>query len=290
MDGVVALESYPCSICGSAESRVVMKKQGVVVTVEFTLVACASCGHVRVDPRVADERLDELYDAAYYRGRGFDRTIDYDAEATPASLVDSTSVLDTIAEARGGSLVGARYLDVGCGTGGLLEEAQRRGALAFGSDSSAVAAAHCTRKGLTLLTDEQILAQQGSFDVVSAVEVIEHVPDPKRLVAFLRSCVRVGGVVFIGTGNWNLVRRQPGTPYVMPEGHIQYFTPDRMRRLFADARLGEAAVLNRTWFLHRVLPERARPVVPSFMLEVLARVARRLAPGFAPFPVGVRAS
>lgn len=288
MQGTVSLESYPCPLCGSHEDRLVLTKRGVVVPVEFELVACVGCGHVRVDPRIPDERLDELYDLAYYRGEGFDRTIDYDAEASADVWAEHAAVVDTVADALGGSVEGVRWLDIGCGTGGLLEQARRRGAQVFGADSSQFALERCRQKGLALLADSEVADQSGSFDVVSAIEVIEHVPDPRKLLELLRACVRVGGVVYVGTGNWNLVRRQRGTPYLMPEGHIQYFTPDRMRRLFADCSLGEADVLNRSWFVERLRRRRARGIVSLAVARRLAKVTRRLTPGLAPFPVGIR--
>ena len=71
------MASYPCAICGSTRSHDVMKKSGVRVADVFHIVACAECAHVYVNPRVADEALASLYDEAYYRGEGFDRTIDY---------------------------------------------------------------------------------------------------------------------------------------------------------------------------------------------------------------------
>lgn len=282
--GPFALTSYPCALCGESKSRVVMTKKGAAVPLPFSIVACRRCGHVRVDPRIPDERLDELYDAAYYRGDGFDRTVDYDAPPSAETKAANDAVLDTVAEARGGSIAGARWLDVGCGTGGLLDEARRRGAITHGTDSSAFAAAACAKKGITLLGDAQVKSMRDSFDVVSAIEVIEHVPQPRELLGFLRARVRPGGVVYVGTGNWNLLRRQPETPYLMPEGHIQYFTPEIMRRLFAESGLREAPVLNRSWFVAR----RARGVVPGPAIARWAKVAIALTPSVAPFPVGIR--
>ncbi|MDB4942534.1 MAG: 3-demethylubiquinone-9 3-methyltransferase [Labilithrix sp.] len=282
------LRSYPCPLCQSNASHVVLRKRGTVIASEFTIVRCTACTHVRVDPRLPDEALEGLYDEAYYRGEGFDRSVSYDRPPTPAMLAEYEAILDTVAEARGGSVRGARWLDVGCGAGGLLEAARRRGADVFGSDSSGVARAACAAKGLTVLGEEALAAQRGSFDVVTAVEVIEHVPDPPALVAFLASCARVGGVIFVRTGNWNLVSREPSTPYVMPEGHIQFFTPVTMRRLFHDASLDEAKVFNRTWFVDRLMPRRARRFVPTGALRGLAWLVGRVAPGVGPFPVAVR--
>jgi SAM-dependent methyltransferase len=285
--GPFTLKSYPCPLCGTATNCILERKTGRAVPVEFTIVACSSCGHVRVDPRIADENLDDLYDDAYYRGHGFDATIDYDAPPMAATLSENADIIESIAQAAGGSVRGLRWLDVGCGTGTLLEQARERGADVFGFDSSSYALASCERKGLPLLSRIDLGAGAGTFDIVSAIEVIEHVPDPLAFLLSLKAHVRSGGVLFVRTGNWNLVRRLPGTPYLMPEGHIQYFTPSVMRRLFARAGLHESRAFNRTWFLWRLVPEAMRNVLPVVAFSTLANATRRLAPGVAPFPIGV---
>ena len=256
--------------------------------VEFTIVACKACGHVRVDPRIADERLDDLYDDAYYRGDGFDATIDYDAPPSAGTLSENADIIESITQAAGGSVRGLRWLDVGCGTGTLLEQARERGASVFGFDSSRYALESCAKKGLPLVSRAELDAGAGDFDVVSAIEVIEHVPDPLAFLLNLKAHVRSGGLLFVRTGNWNLVRRLPGTPYLMPEGHIQYFTPRVMRRLFAEAELRESPAFNRTWFVWRLLPQAVRDVVPAGVFGLLGNASRRLAPGLAPFPIGLR--
>jgi hypothetical protein len=70
----------------------------------------------------------------------------------------------------------------------------------------------------------------------------------------------------------------------MPEGHIKYFTPAIMMRLFAEVSLREADVLNRSWIVARRLEARLR----ASALRAMAKLARRLTPAIAPFPVGHR--
>jgi 2-polyprenyl-6-hydroxyphenyl methylase/3-demethylubiquinone-9 3-methyltransferase len=253
---------------------------------DFTLVSCDSCRHVRVDPRIANERLDELYDVAYYRGEGFDATIDYDAPPSQRTRDENEDIVASVGDAIGESIRGLRWLDVGCGSGTLLEAARERGAIVTGSDSSDAARHCCERKGLRFLDSDTLRNGDERFDVVSAVEVIEHVPDPFGFVRFLRAHVRDGGVVFVRTGNWNVVRYLPGTPYIMPEGHIQYFTPTTMRALFARAGLEEVHAFNRTWFVWRLVPRSVREALPVPLFGALARATNRIAPGLGAFPIG----
>ncbi len=252
---------------------------------DFSIVSCAKCRHVRVDPRISNERLDDLYDEAYYRGEGFDATIDYAAQPSTKTLEENADIIESVVEAAGGSVRGLTWLDVGCGMGTLLESARERGAVVTGSDSSKAALESCRRKGLAFLDSETLERSEERFDIVTAIEVIEHVPDPLAFVLFLKARVRGGGVIFIRTGNWNLVRYLPGTPYLMPEGHIQYFTPTTMRRIFARASLEEIEAFNRTWFAWRLLPGFVRLALPNSVRRALAQLTKRIAPGLAPFPI-----
>lgn len=109
------------------------------------------------------------------------------------------------------SLTGARCLDVGCG-GGLLSEAlAREGATVVGidlaEDSLAVARLHRIESGIETLSYRQVTveeiaaAEPGGYDVVTCLEMIEHVPDPASVVRACATLVRPGGDVFFSTLN-----------------------------------------------------------------------------------------
>jgi cyclopropane fatty-acyl-phospholipid synthase-like methyltransferase len=249
-------------------------------------VKCRACGHHYVDPRVDDEGLESLYDDAYYRGHGFDRGIDFYAEPNAELNGAIADIATMVAGVAGTPISQLNWLDFGCGAGNLLRHVSQSGARAYGYDLGAPARALCAAKGLTLLDDAALREMAGTFDAVSAIEVIEHVTDPLSFLRYLVSLLRVGGVLYVQTGNWNFVRLVRDTPYIMPEGHIHYFNPPTMRRLFETSGLREADVLNVSWIGHR-LAKRA-PVKISAAVRPLERLVRLVAPGYAQFPVGVR--
>ena len=110
------------------------------------------------------------------------------------------------------SLEGARVLDVGCGGGILTESMATAGAVASGIDMAEgpleVARLHKIESGADVdyqqATAEELAAQiPGQFDVVTCLEMLEHVPSPPQVIASVADLVRPGGHVFFSTINRN---------------------------------------------------------------------------------------
>lgn len=110
------------------------------------------------------------------------------------------------------SLAGKQVLDVGCGGGILAEAMAGRGASVTGIDLAEkalkVAQLHLFESGQDVdyrLTAAETLAQEmpGRFDVVTCMEMLEHVPDPGATVAACAQLVKPGGHVFFSTINRN---------------------------------------------------------------------------------------
>jgi len=114
-------------------------------------------------------------------------------------------------DARAG-LQGKRVIDVGCGGGILAESMAARGALVTGIDLGQapleVARLHLLESGQQVdyrrISAEEIAAEMpGRFDVVTCMEMLEHVPDPASVVKACAALVRPGGQVFFSTINRN---------------------------------------------------------------------------------------
>jgi 2-polyprenyl-6-hydroxyphenyl methylase/3-demethylubiquinone-9 3-methyltransferase len=109
-------------------------------------------------------------------------------------------------------LEGKEVLDVGCGGGILSESMALRGARVTGIDMGAmplrVAELHTLESGVEVtyrqVPVEQLAAERpASFDVVTCMEMLEHVPDPSSVVAACAQLARPGGHVFFSTINRN---------------------------------------------------------------------------------------
>jgi 2-polyprenyl-6-hydroxyphenyl methylase / 3-demethylubiquinone-9 3-methyltransferase len=153
-------------------------------------------------------------------------------------------------------LPGANVLDVGCGGGILSEAMARAGARVLGIDLSQavldVADLHALEGKLAVdykaLGAEELAAQQpAAFDLVTCMEMLEHVPDPAATVAALATLVKPGGDVIVSTLN-----RKPlafavaiiGAEYIarmLPRGTHEYLKFIRPSEL---ARWGRAAGLD----------------------------------------------
>jgi 2-polyprenyl-6-hydroxyphenyl methylase / 3-demethylubiquinone-9 3-methyltransferase len=153
------------------------------------------------------------------------------------------------------SLKGKRVLDVGCGGGILAESMALKGAQVTGIDLAdkalAVARLHSMESGVAVdyqLISTEDLAQTsaGAFDVVTCMEMLEHVPSPASVVAACAALVKPGGTVFFSTINRNLkayALAVVGAEYVLrllPRGtheYAKFITPAELARHCRDASL-----------------------------------------------------
>jgi 2-polyprenyl-6-hydroxyphenyl methylase/3-demethylubiquinone-9 3-methyltransferase len=154
------------------------------------------------------------------------------------------------------ALAGARVIDVGCGGGLLCEALARAGAHVSGIDLAPgmieVARLHAAEQGLDIgyrhiSADATAAAEPGGFDVVTCMEMLEHVPHPADMTATLAALVRPGGSLFVSTLNRNLksfLLAIVGAEYLLrliPRGTHEY---DRLIRPAELARWARGAGLS----------------------------------------------
>ena len=157
-------------------------------------------------------------------------------------------------------LNGKRVLDVGCGGGILADSMARTGADVLGSDLASralrVAQLHALEAGTPNIRYQEIsveaLAQEqpAGFDVVTCMEMLEHVPDPASVVRACSQLVKPGGWVFFSTINRNakaFMLAIVGAEYVLnmlPRGTHEYAKMIRPSELAASCRSAQLDVLH----------------------------------------------
>ena len=114
---------------------------------------------------------------------------------------------------RAGPLVGRKVLDVGCGGGLLAEAMARKGARVTGIDLAddllQVARLHALEGGVDVdyllqSAEQHVLERAGEYEIVTCMEMLEHVPDPTAVIDAMARLVRPGGHVFVSTLNRTL--------------------------------------------------------------------------------------
>jgi 2-polyprenyl-6-hydroxyphenyl methylase / 3-demethylubiquinone-9 3-methyltransferase len=186
------------------------------------------------------------------------------------------------------ALDGARVLDVGCGGGILSEAMANRGANVLGIDLSQavldVAELHALQGKLRIqyraVAAEELAAEQpASFDLVTCMEMLEHVPDPAAVLGALASLARPGGDVIVSTLN-----RKPvafavaiiGAEYIaraLPRGTHEYLKFIRPSELARWGREVGLTLLDLTGITYNPLT-RAFRLSPNTDINYLAHFKR----------------
>lgn len=152
-------------------------------------------------------------------------------------------------------LAGKKVVDVGCGGGILAESMAKKGADVTGIDLSEkplkVADLHSLESGVQvryeLIAAEALAAREpGQYDVVTCMEMLEHVPDPASIVQACATLVKPGGHVFFSTINRNpkaYLFAVVGAEYLLkllPKGthdYAKFLTPAELARFIRGAGL-----------------------------------------------------
>ncbi|MDL2284230.1 bifunctional 2-polyprenyl-6-hydroxyphenol methylase/3-demethylubiquinol 3-O-methyltransferase UbiG [Oxalobacter sp. OttesenSCG-928-P03] len=157
-------------------------------------------------------------------------------------------------------LEGRDILDIGCGGGILCEAMAKHGGCVTGIDlaSEAIRAAEMHRRHTGLAIDYRLIAAEdlaeaepGMYDIVTCLEMLEHVPDPKSVVLAASRLVRPGGTVYFATLNRNLksfVYAIVGAEYVLgllpkeTHQHARFLTPAELSRFVRQADMDITAI------------------------------------------------
>jgi len=259
-----AAPTRPCPLCGARHNP----PDGGAGAVARP-VTCARCGLVFVDPVPAEAADAATYGAAYYEPWQRD-------EERPRRRLWRRRLRAIAARAgRPGSL-----LDVGCGDGLFLRVARDAGwrvdGIEFSPEGAGRAAARLERPvAVGDLAAAAVLP--GPFDVVTVWHVLEHLPEPRPMLAAAHRRLRAGGLLVVAVPNldnipmraaYRLARGRP-LPLFEPgarEPHLSHFDERTLRRILAEA--GFAAI--------EVTTDRCALTPPRKILDAAAALLGRL--------------
>ncbi len=226
------LESVVCNLCGADDAETIYEARAreagprdLVNTYRASadelltdpLVRCRRCGLKYVNPRPRGAEIVEAY------SQGADPTYVSQVDARERTFNDALARIEKLHPVRG------RLLDIGTAAGAFLAAARARGWDVDGCEPNRWLAEWGTRHYGIPIRPGDLFAQSftpASFDVVTLWDVIEHTPDPARVIGHVSELLTPGGLLVINypdIGSWIarlLGRRWPFLSSV----HLYYFT------------------------------------------------------------------
>lgn len=227
MENEIQKKPLVCALCGASAPALFMRKN------TCTLYACSVCKFWFVYPVPA---VIDVYTKEYFTGaHGGFGYVDYDRDKKPM-VSTSERYLQRIERymPRHG-----RLLDVGAATGFFLSIVKRFGFDPYGVEMSDYAAGEARAKGLLVITGTLAdVPPAPLFDVITMIDVIEHVADPRAEVLRVHALLKSGGIFAIDTQDTGslyarILRRQ--WHLIVPPEHLNYFNRKNLTLLLTQS-------------------------------------------------------
>lgn len=292
-------EAVPCAVCGADRPIPLYRPPASPGPV----VRCAVCSMVYVSPRERTAAL--IFDGDQFAGdplRASASAHDLVGRWEAAHLVsalDHAAVLRrnhraALARIARHARPPGRLLDFGCGFGFFLDAARADGWDVAGLDPLPGHGAYARGAlGLDVVSDtlRPDAFPPASFDVITAFQVFEHLPDPRAELAALRRLLRPGGLVVVEVPNvaTPLVRLLGPRHRHFVADHLWFFAPATLRRFLAAGGFDVLEVARPTrWLSARYLAARWLPrYLPRRAAAALDAAAARLPGGDVALPVNL---
>ncbi len=209
---------HPCPLC-----KMKNNPQAYLITratPHFTVSRCQTCGHLYMDPPPTRAALEKMYGREYYAGSAAYSYTDERKNARGFQAVAHARIRKLLALLGAKSGAGRSFLDIGCSFGSLLDAARTAGFRTAGLDISPYALAHVRKQGHRALKGAPETARIGTraHDIVTMVEVIEHLLDPVTALRRIHAALKPDGILLIQTPTGRPPGRTGGADY-------HYFLP-----------------------------------------------------------------
>ena len=234
--GADEVEKCNCPLCDSVDCSNIYKERGSI-----GIVRCAGCGLVYVNPRVKEPEknywgdVDRYYEEArlIFKGEApHHRDPNYKADMRMIEKIKPTG----------------NFLDIGTNMGFFLRHTQGRRWNVLGIEPSPALSEIARRYfGLNVKTSylEGARLEEGSFDVVTMTDVLEHMPEPKKTLLEIKRVLRKDGILFIKVpnGKYNLLKLFMARPtgqaahYDIFDSyeHVVHYTQETLRRMLESS-------------------------------------------------------
>ena len=207
--------------------------------IDLQVVRCRCCGLVYTNPRIVD--ANDLYIRG---GVGELDAIEHHARAKANVFARAIEEIERFCPTqRDGNPT--RLLDIGCGTGHFLDAAQRRGFSVCGIEPAPLSAAYARGCFGVHVAESDVLETEfdhATFDVITAWDVIEHVPDPRAVIQRCTNWLKPGGIMAL---------RFPSAPWQKLKGIV-------FQQLLRSNRAAFGATMHLTFFTEQTFRQMAQ--------------------------------
>jgi len=194
-----SLINAPCDLCGKNNNQLLYFKRGVLTGYDFRVVRCRSCGLIFLNPRLTEQSVAELYSREYYNGKGFDPSVNYIMDFSKESDTDKIfRPEETVRIIKEIVPPPAMLLDFGCGLGDLVRQANKHGYIAEGFEISSFALEFARANGISVYDSPRKLPDE-RYDMITAIEVLEHCFSPMTTLSAIYRCLKPGGIFYYTT-------------------------------------------------------------------------------------------
>lgn len=201
----------------------------------YNIYSCPSCGIGKTDLQEPYQTfIKRLYDKEYFTGGKSRNAYTNYAADKPFIVKNFQKFLKAIKKQKPQGTL----LDVGCAMGFFVELAQQHGYDAYGIDPSSFAATEAKKlvgsNRITTGTLDTVDFKKQRFDIITLLDVFEHVEDPVKILKQVHTLLKPEGIIVIATGNtssiWANIAKKHWTFYIPPQ-HLFFFNRSNISTL-----------------------------------------------------------
>jgi len=217
----LSFEKTKCNLCGQDQTK------NIFTLRSFNVVKCKNCSLVYVNPQLSQKILAQIYDKEYFvtSGEKFYKNYFEERKWRTEEFQKVIQKINEIKQPPG------NFLDIGCAAGYLLDVARENGWETYGVEISKEAGIFAREKlklEVFVGTIQKAKFPANFFDVVTMIDTIEHMTDPKSELKEAARVLKKSGLLVIDTPNISSLGFKifgKGWRFMVPEVHLWYFSP-----------------------------------------------------------------